>query len=149
MTSNWLLILSLIPAVIIAVAKVKDKFVYLILALQIVAVLLSFFSKSSLGFYILGATSILALFYALRNATSSQSKLKAILFFLPLILVFLFSSLSLPGANILRLLMIVPVVIFILTLFKIKKSYKAISYMLMFTVFAIIELVQLLQANFS
>ncbi len=141
MIENLILLLGLICAVVVQIVKVKEKRSYLIMVLQAVAIVLPIIGNPSLGFYFLGLTSIITMIFFIVES-GGLKKWQSTLFFIPLILVFLFSGLNLPGANILKLSMLLPIFVFGILLFQSSRPYKSISNMLVFVVFAVIELLK-------
>ena len=144
MMGSWILLIGLICAVLIVGFKVNEWQSYLIIALQAFAIILLFSGNKSIGFYILGGTSILAFIYSMFQPGNVR-KWQFVIFFVPLIVVFLFGSLNLPGANIIRLLMLLPIIIFGLMLLQLAKFYKSVSYMSVYVAFAITELLELIK----
>lgn len=146
MMTNLILLTGLISAIVVSLVKVKEWKSNWIIALQAIGVVMLLVGNPSLGFYLFGGISILAMIYFIVKS-SGLKRWQTVLFFIPLILVFLFNGLNLPGANIIRLSMVCPIIIFGLVSLKPNKPYKSISNMVVFMAFAVIELLELILSD--
>jgi hypothetical protein len=136
-----ILILGVI-ATAIYLKRTKNAITVLIAAIQTMSVGITLMIDQTIGYYAFGTAILLALLYPYISKDKGQEGRKWMWFFLlPILVTFVFGTFHLPGYGIFRLLMLLPIGIFIYALTTIRKFKMEIGFMIMFVADAIIKVI--------
>lgn len=124
--------------------KTRNTFSAIIIAIQVLSLGLALFDNPTFGYYMFGFAIILSMLYPVVYKEANTLNRQLIWIFLfPILIVFVFGVLHLPGYSYGRLAMLIPLTVFIYALMNKNKFKYEIGFMILFVADALIKFIGL------